>query len=68
MVETTPPPSVVWCSPCVYFFLSNDLSDEGSDGDPANGPMMNTHSCASAWPPSKRAGPMERAGFTEVPV
>ena len=29
---------------------------------------MNTHSCCNAWVPSKSAGPMERAGLTEVPV
>lgn len=35
---------------------------------PTTGPTMNTHSCDSATPPSKRAGPIERAGFTDVPV
>ena len=35
---------------------------------PANGPTINTQSSLRACPPWKRAGPMERAGFTEVPV
>ena len=35
---------------------------------PMNGPTMNTHNCERASPPWKRAGPMERAGLTEVPV
>ena len=29
---------------------------------------MNNHSCFNATPPANRAGPIERAGFTEVPV
>ena len=29
---------------------------------------MNSHSWAMASTPAKRAGPIERAGFTEVPV
>ena len=29
---------------------------------------MNNHSCAMASTPAKRAGPIERAGFTDVPV
>ncbi len=35
---------------------------------PANGPTINTQSSLRACPPWKIAGPMERAGFTEVPV
>lgn len=35
---------------------------------PTSGATMNTQRSANAWPPAKRAGPMERAGFTEVPV
>ena len=35
---------------------------------PRNGPTMNTHNSSSAFPPSKSAGPIERAGLTEVPV
>src|SRR5262249_13587549 len=32
------------------------------------GTMRNSHSCASAWPPTNTAGPRLRAGFTERPV
>ena len=35
---------------------------------PTNGPTMNTHSSLNALPPSKIAGAMLRAGFTDVPV
>ena len=35
---------------------------------PTKGPIMNTQSCWSAAPPSKKAGAIERAGLTDVPV
>lgn len=35
---------------------------------PQRGATMNTQRSLRAWPPAKRAGPMERAGFTDVPV
>lgn len=35
---------------------------------PINGPTINTQTFKSDSPPSKRAGPKERAGFTLVPV
>ena len=35
---------------------------------PTKGPTMNIHNCCKASPPWKRAGPMLRAGFTDVPV
>lgn len=35
---------------------------------PTNGATINSQSCASAWPPSNRAGAILRAGLTEVPV
>ena len=33
-----------------------------------SGAMMNNHNWLSASPPTNRAGPMLRAGLTEVPV
>ncbi len=33
---------------------------------PAIGASQNSHSCAKAQPPTKIAGPVLRAGFTEV--
>lgn len=35
---------------------------------PAKGPTINIHNCSRAAPPWKIAGPIERAGFTDVPV
>jgi hypothetical protein len=35
---------------------------------PINGATMKIHKSAKALPPAKTAGPIERAGFTEVPV
>jgi hypothetical protein len=32
------------------------------------GATQNSHSCSSAQPPTKMAGPVERAGFTDVLV
>lgn len=34
---------------------------------PTKGPTIKIHNCCKATPPSKRAGPIERAGFTDVP-
>src|SRR5690242_9309595 len=35
---------------------------------PASGATQNSHNCASAQPPTNNAGPVERAGFTDVLV
>lgn len=35
---------------------------------PMNGPMMKIQSCDSSSPPWNIAGPIERAGLTDVPV
>ena len=35
---------------------------------PTSGATQNNHSCSSAQPPTKSAGPVLRAGFTEVLV
>lgn len=49
-----PPPRV---------FHTNELN-----AAPINGATMKSQSCSKACPPSTNAGPMLRAGFTEVPV
>ena len=33
---------------------------------PATGPTRNTHTWAMAQPPANSAGPIDRAGFTDV--
>jgi hypothetical protein len=33
---------------------------------PAMGATQNSHSCSSAQPPTNSAGPVERAGLTDV--
>ena len=35
---------------------------------PISGATINSHNCESATPPSNNAGPMLRAGLTDVPV
>ena len=35
---------------------------------PTHGAAIKSHSCAKASPPANRAGPILRAGLTEVPV
>lgn len=35
---------------------------------PSRGATINSHSCERAVPPAKTAGPILRAGLTEVPV
>lgn len=63
---------VIIYNPLVTFFYFSSgaiiFQHPAAIAPPTNGPTMNTQSCDKALPPSKRAGPMERAGFTEVPV
>ena len=48
--------------------LERHFQTPAAKAPPARGPRMKIQSCFSASPPWKRAGPMERAGLTEVPV
>ena len=51
-----------------YFSLPILFHTTADKAAPAKGATINNHNCVNAFPPSKRAGPMLRAGFTEVPV
>ena len=68
--ETHPPNDII-CRNSTYFLSASGsmaFHAKAANAPPTNGPTMNTQSCANALPPSKRAGPMERAGLTDVPV
>ena len=54
----------------VYFsaFTSMAFQSTAAIAAPSSGAAMNTQSSARALPPSNRAGPIERAGLTDVPV
>ena len=51
-----------------YSFVSMAFHINAARMAPVNGPTINTHRSAIASPHSKSAGPIERAGFTDVPV
>lgn len=44
------------------------LYTTAANAPPIKGATINTQTLANALPPTNRAGPKERAGFTEVPV
>ena len=55
--------------PKVYFFAGSMIfHTSAASAPPTNGPTMKIQRLAKAEPPWNRAGPMERAGFTDVPV
>ena len=57
--------------PTVFVFTETmyyRLTANAANTPPSKGAAMNTQSCASAVPPSNRAGASERAGLTDVPV
>ena len=49
-----------------YFSVSISFQTPAANAPPANGPRIKIQICSKAAPPSKSAGPMLRAGFTEV--
>ena len=51
-----------------YFSQEISFQTPAANAPPARGPRMKIQSCLSASPPWKIAGPIERAGLTEVPV
>ena len=53
-----------------YFLQSPAMKHQAkaAKAAPMNGPTMKIQSCSSATPPWNKAGAMERAGFTDVPV
>ena len=53
--------------PARYFFPSHFHRPPASTA-PRMGATQNSHSCCSAQPPTSSAGPVLRAGFTEVLV
>ena len=56
------------CAECDYSSTFTAFQRPTAMMAPTNGPAMNTHTFARASPPAKIAGPIERAGFTDVPV
>src|SRR5208283_5763047 len=50
------------------FSASASLWSRPPMAPPTSGAAQNSQSCCSAHPPSNRAGPVERAGLTEVLV
>ncbi len=52
----------------IYLPLPISFQTAADKAAPRNGPTINIHNWLSASPPSKSAGPMLRAGLTEVPV
>src|SRR6266702_3815827 len=48
--------------------LAEPAIDRSPSAPPISGASQNSQSCASAQPPTNRAGPVLRAGFTEVLV
>ena len=57
--------------PTVFVFTETmyyRLTANAANTPPNKEAAMNTRSCASAVPPSNRAGASERAGLTDVPV
>ena len=50
------------------YLVSKYFQQRALQAAPTSGAQMNTHTSERAWPPAKMAGPMERAGLTEVPV
>lgn len=57
---------VAWC--CYYLCGQIAFQTPAEQAAPTSGATMNSHSCDSAVPPSNSAGPMLRAGLTDVPV
>ena len=51
-----------------YFSVSMSFQMPAAQAPPTNGPTMKIQRLASAVPPSKMAGAIERAGLTDVPV
>ena len=53
-----------------YFLagVSTTFHIRAASAAPISGPTMNIHRLVRAVPPSNSAGPMLRAGFTDVPV
>ena len=51
-----------------YFSVSIIFQTNEAKAAPTNGPTMKIQRLASAVPPWKIAGAIERAGFTDVPV
>ena len=48
----------------LHFSQEKHFQTRAAKAPPTSGAAMNTQRSANAWPPAKRAGPMERAGFT----
>ena len=55
---------------CPYRFSSPPIAFQTNalTAAPTNGATMKSHNCDNARPPSNKAGPMLRAGLTDVPV
>lgn len=51
-----------------YFSSAKYFHVKAERAAPRKGAAMKSQSCDKACPPSNRAGPMLRAGLTEVPV
>lgn len=52
----------------LYLSVRRNFHTRALKAAPTNGATMKSQSCSIACPPSIKAGPMLRAGFTEVPV
>ena len=58
---------IVWLN-VNYLDGSTIFHTPAANAAPTKGPTMNIHRLDKAVPPWKSAGPMERAGLTDVPV
>ena len=57
------------CYPRVFTYsVRRNFHTSALKAAPTKGATINSQSCSMACPPSIRAGPMLRAGFTDVPV